>query len=63
VVGIEYCRIIHDDILFKKHVEDLIDSSYGTPRGGIAHAWERYRVEPKLIEGKAGQPNLVDVAQ
>jgi hypothetical protein len=54
---------MHDDILFKKHVEDLIDSPHGTPRRGISNAWERYRVEPKLIEGMAGQPSLVDVAQ
>ena len=60
---VELKQLLHDDILFNKHLEDLIDSHHGTPRQVIEEAWKRYKVSSKDIMGKAGQPNLVDVAR
>ena len=61
--GLDAVKHIDDDILFNKHLEDLVDSHHGTPREVIEKAFEKYKVDPKLIMGKAGQPNVVDVAR
>ena len=52
-----------DDDFFNQHLDDLKDSHHGTPRQVIDQALKRYDIDPKLIQGKAGQPNLVDVAR